>query len=268
MRQYDFVRRGHVTRWHQEDVLLLDVVERPKASGEGRTMLDVVQRYREQETLNFSLAAPHACVVYNKPREIRLKSRDKVWFADLWRRNGWNGSDPVARIENRYERDVLHTMVHAKGCTVLGCDELHGIDTMDDLFAHLDTMWRYSTRDWLRHTVPTKDLKHRERWPTSPWWQVVQSASFGNPDALPAQRERVQAFRELQMFGAVMGYLESWTAWRSGDQLDPTVDIWTALNDIGQRVDAYYEHKDTDFLSEVRRKRKKLGFLDDKGGAR
>ena len=225
-------------------------------------MLDVVQRYREQETLNFSLAAPHACVVYNKPREIRLKSRDKVWFADLWRRNGWNGSDPVARIENRYERDVLHTMVHEKGCTVEKCDQLHGIETIDDLFAHLDTMWRYSTRDWLRHTVPTKDLKHRERWPTSPWWQVVQGATFEREDAEPLQREHVSAFHERRTLATILGHLETWAAWTAGNAVSSSLDISTVLREVALRSDSHYEAKDSDFLASVLKKRHKIGYVN------
>src|SRR5262249_14844247 len=109
LRVADFLHRGTVARWTQEDAELLEVVpHKVLGSGEGeeRPTIDVRTRYREQETLTFSQTAPHSAALYNKPREIRVKSRDKVWFADLWRRHGWDGRAPVTRVEMRYAREA------------------------------------------------------------------------------------------------------------------------------------------------------------------
>jgi hypothetical protein len=110
LRGEDFVHRGTVFQWHLEDAEILDLLESQGASESQHPQVQLHVRYRELEGLSFSLTAPHAAVIYNKPREIRVKSRDKLWFADIWRRNGWNGQDPVARIEMRYDRTALREL--------------------------------------------------------------------------------------------------------------------------------------------------------------
>lgn len=85
-----FITRGHVVRWAQEDALILDL-EPSHHYQEKRAMVEVAVRYREPETITFSRTAPQSAIVYNKPREIRLHSRDKLWFADIWKANGWDG---------------------------------------------------------------------------------------------------------------------------------------------------------------------------------
>ena len=126
-----------------------------------------------------SQTAPHSAMLYYKPREIRLKSGDKIWFAGIWRRNGWNDADPITCVEMLYEREVLHEC---------------GCETVEQTFDRLDALWGYSTRLWLRHTAPDPDDRNRSRWPTSAWWEVVQGACFGRPQTAPAQRQRAHAF--------------------------------------------------------------------------
>src|SRR5262245_16213635 len=65
----DFVHRGTVTRWTQEDAEILALVplDSPEFNGDPgqgtgnghRPLIDVHTRYREQETLTFSQTAPH-----------------------------------------------------------------------------------------------------------------------------------------------------------------------------------------------------------------
>jgi hypothetical protein len=51
---------------------------------------DVVRRrWKRIETLDFGKhTAPVSCCIYHKTAEIRQKSPSKVWFHDLWKRNG------------------------------------------------------------------------------------------------------------------------------------------------------------------------------------
>src|SRR5262249_30436826 len=94
LRREDFVHRGSIACWHANDAQLLDLVEGPArvagAHDEGRPLVELHIRHGETEGISFSKTAPHACALYNEPREIRYKSRDKLWFADLWRRHGWD----------------------------------------------------------------------------------------------------------------------------------------------------------------------------------
>ncbi len=250
----DFVHRGRIARWRLEDAEVLDFassVVDPFDPAIGvrapdRPSVEVLSRYREQETLVFSQKAPHSATIYNKPREIRLKSRDKLWFADLWRRNGWNGVDPIARVEIRSEREALHEF---------------GCESVEQTFVKMDSMWAYSTREWLRHTIPNASDKVRSRWPVSPWWQTVQGASFGRPQSAPAQRTRVRDFQEERMVAMILGYVESWAAWRAGDEgISSELDISTVLRDIASRADGHYLKRGSDFVHEVLKKRHQIGF--------
>src|SRR5262249_28133554 len=150
LRREDFVHRGTIATWHANDAQLLDLLEVGNREGEGRgqqtegaeaapPMVDLSIRHGETEGISFSKTAAHAGALYNKPKEIRYKSRDKVWFADIWRRNGWNGEQAIARIEMRYAREALRE---------LGCEGV------EETFDRLDALWAYSTQKWLRHTVP------------------------------------------------------------------------------------------------------------------
>ena len=251
-----FVTRSQVKRWHLDDALVMHLATRSPRI-EGMPTVEVVRRYRERETLSFSLSAAHSVMVYNKPREIRFKSRDKAWFADIWRANGWNGHDPVTRVEARYGRAMLHELGEQKqeGEKV----GWHGLETVAETFAWLDGMWAYTTQDWLRHTLPTS--LSSERWRTSPWWQVVQGAVFEREQAEPLQRTKQRNFQEERMLAALLGYVESWSAWRIGEQkLSEDILLEDALADVLDRAGEHYAHKGTVFLEEVARKRKRLGF--------
>lgn len=238
-----FVTRSRVTRWHEEDAQILDLPVRKRRKGEERATVELTVRYKEQETLHFSKSSPHSCSIYNKPREIRHHSPDKAWFGDLWRQNGWNGLDAIARVEMRNKREILHEM---------------GIETMEDLFEKLPNSWAYSTQQWIRHTVPTAD-KNSARWPESQWWQVVQGASFGRDDKDPAQRQKVRLFHQKRILSTIIGYMESWAAWTIPG-VDDSLDISTILRDIASRSDDHYDEKGVNFLDEVKRKRKVIGF--------
>src|SRR5262245_1648069 len=101
----------------------------------------------------------------------------------------------------RYEREALHE---------LGCEHVEAT------FDRLDALWAYSTRHWLRHTVPHHDERRRSAWSSSSWWGAVQGATFAQPCATPAQQTRTRRFHEEQILATILGYVESWAAWRAG----------------------------------------------------
>jgi hypothetical protein len=241
-----FVHRGTVARWYLDDAEVFEAVVAPAQDAESKPQIGVYTRYREQETLAFSLSAPHSATLYNKPREIRTKSPDKVWFGDIWRRNGWDGSASITRVEMRYERTALRE---------LGCD------TVANTFQCCDALWAYSTQLWLRHTIPNPNERDRSRWPVSAWWQIVQGASFGKPNTAPAQRHKAHAFHEDRILAAVFGYLESWAAYRQGKEpVDPALDFSTIAHDLADCADDHYLRKETDFYAEVLKRRKRIGY--------
>ncbi|MBA3827221.1 MAG: hypothetical protein H0X24_25420 [Ktedonobacterales bacterium] len=246
LRDEDFVRLGHVARWRVEDAMILDI--RPSTTAqEDRSTNELIVRYRQAETVSFSLTAPHSSVVYDKPREIRTHSPDKVWFGDIWEANGWDREQPVIRVEMRYEREVLHEM---------------GIDTMDQLWEGLDSLWQYSTQKWLRHTRPTLD-KNRSRWPTTAWWQMVQGVTFERADALPGVRVKQRQFHERKMLATILGYVESWVAWKAAEGgMGAGFDLYDALVGVFDHADDHYAYHETTFRQAVTQKRRKIGFTD------
>jgi hypothetical protein len=126
---------------------------------------------RRLATLDFSKGAPHACCIYDKTAEIAASRKD--WMHEVWTSNGWDSESRVTRVEFRYKRECLREM------------------KVEEAYAFLDQipgLWAYSTKQWLRHTIPNGD-PNRARWPMSPLWRLVQLASFFC-DGTPAVRER------------------------------------------------------------------------------
>lgn len=131
---------------------------------------------------------------------------------------------------------------------------------MEDLFVQLPEIWAYATQVWMRHTTPTKD-KHRERWPTSAWWQEVIKANFGRDEAEPAMREKQRAFHEKRMLSTILGYVESYAAWKAGEMGSASAsNLYGTLASIVQRSQEHYDERGSSFTTQVKDKRKKLGF--------
>ena len=81
LQREEFVHRGVITSWHADDAQGLELAERPRpaaASSEARPIVDLYLRHGQTEGISFSKAAAHFCALYNKPREIRYQSRDKL----------------------------------------------------------------------------------------------------------------------------------------------------------------------------------------------
>jgi len=106
------------------------------------------------------------CRIYDKLAEI--DHSQKMWFKDLWRKQGWNGRSPVTRVEFQARRDFLRTMQ---------------IETVEDLENQMADLWRYYTgaKGWvsLREQSPTDS--NRRRWPIKDFWLAVvkSSSAFG-----------------------------------------------------------------------------------------
>jgi hypothetical protein len=129
---------------------------------------------RRLATSDLSKGAPHACCVYDKTAEIAVSRKD--WMHEVWRSNGWDGEARVTRVEFRYKPERLWEM---------------GVEEAYAFLDQLPSLWAYSTKHWLRHTIPNGD-PNRARWPISPPWQLMQQASFFC-DGTPAVRERRRA---------------------------------------------------------------------------
>jgi hypothetical protein len=156
-----------VTRGHRRGLRLEDEDETPWE-------LQINLNGRRCGTLDFSKGGAHSCCIYDKTKEITVSRKD--WMREVWGSNGWDGGSRVTRVEFRYKRECLREM---------------GVEEAYAFLDQVPSLWAYSTKQWLRHTLPTTD-RNKARWPTSPLWEAVQQATFFG-DGVPTVRERKTA---------------------------------------------------------------------------
>lgn len=215
-------------------------------------------RGRQLATLEFGLhSSSLSCSIYNKTLEIRQRSK-KIWFYDLWKKQGWNGTDDVWRVEFRYKREFLHEV---------------GIETAEDVIEKLPELWAYSTGHeeggqnglpdgWLRYVVPGTD-SNRSRWQVQEAWQVIQRA-FTNGTASPGLgvmvRERKREVNIRRGVEATVGYLSTLAAWLGGDYARRDTDMSLVLGWLYGEGNSYLQRKVCAFQDVVHHKREVYGL--------
>lgn len=198
---------------------------------------------RRLTTLDFSKGSPHACCIYDKTAELIVSRKD--WMHEVWLANGWDGESRITRIEFRSKRECLRE---------LGIEEAYAY--LDQLPSH----WAYSTKKWLRHTVPNGD-PNRARWPLSPVWELVQQASFFC-DGTPGVRERRTAGNLKLLCQMITGCSTSAAAYL-GQTLPEWDDGANFLSWYLAWQDNYLQEKETDFASIRREKATRFGTMSE-----
>lgn len=125
--------------------------------------------------------------LYNKTLEMLKKPRP--YLEELYLVAGWSDSQDVWRLEFQFMRDSLRSL---------------GLHYISDLKKSLSGLWNYATFNWLRHTVPNPTDQTQSRWHTSEWWEVMQSADWGEGDSLsrlPVDKGRVPSDKSLFVNG-------------------------------------------------------------------
>jgi len=129
----------------------------------------------------FGLGGDLSGRLYNKLGE--LEKSGKLYLIQLWQNAGWNGTDPVWRLEFQLRRSVLQQL---------------SAPTLPDLLGRLGSIWSYLTGDWLRLTVPNPDDDTRTRWPTHPMWaQIAALDGASAPSAVRVTRARTPSDQTL-----------------------------------------------------------------------
>ncbi len=116
-----------------------------------------------------------SCRLYNKTVEIK-KSR-KTYFEPVWKRSGWDGESDIWRLEFQYRRDVLKELL---------------ILSVEQLIDKLPALWVYSTRDWLKLTLPSETDTTQSRWSLHPLWLKLIAAKWQGKRGEPLMRTRKQ----------------------------------------------------------------------------
>ena len=201
-----------------------------------------IYRYNKLETLQFSgHASPMSATIYDKLREIQVKSQKKVWFHDLWALQGWNGHDQIWRVECRLKRECLNEME---------------IDEAYDLIDKIPALWAYCVGHvgehdgWLRMVKPDKEDSNRWRWGTSDGWKVIQQAFAhgwnGYDDMTDIQRERKREISLQQAEAAIAGYTATYAAWLQ-EEISSSDDVSVVLSRLYDKMTDLWEKKGVDF---------------------
>jgi len=101
-----------------------------------------------------SPGSPVRVRIYEKGKEIQKSN--KAWFHDLW---GTQNPEHIWRVEFQLRRAFLHQ---------------YRINTLDDLWERIGSIWTYLTSEWFSLRLPDNDKA--ERRTIHPWWAAVQEA--------------------------------------------------------------------------------------------
>lgn len=113
--------------------------------------------------------------LYDKTLEIRTKQAGYHAY-EIWQRSGWEGGEPVWRLEAQLRRQVLKEL---------------GIETLDKALQNLGGAWRYVTEDWLRLCEPNPEDANRSRWPVCPLWAELAAVIWASPNQQRLSRCRL-----------------------------------------------------------------------------
>ena len=211
------------------------------SNAETPQQMQVSMNRRRCSTFDFSKGGAHSCCIYDKTTEIAVSRKD--WMQEVWVENGWDGASRVTRVEFRYKRECLKEM---------------GVEEAYAFLDQIPGLWAYSTKRWLRHTMPTAD-PNRTRWPLSEAWEAVQKASFFC-DGTPAVRERKTA-GDLKLICQMMAGCSSTASALLTNVLPAKDDGTHFLIWFWDWLEKYLDEKGISFEQMCAFKRERLGVL-------
>lgn len=103
---------------------------------------------------------------------IESKKRGKDYLHGLWRQAGWDGAQPVWRLEFEFRRELLVQL---------------GLDGVSSVMNGRAGLWAYATQKWLRLCAPSESDETRSRWPVHPLWEALSGVDW-NGDGGPLLR--------------------------------------------------------------------------------
>ena len=173
------------------------------------------------------------CRIYNKTLEVTQK-RQKVGFYQIWKNYGLD-IENIWNVEFELKRDFLRRI---------------SVNTVEDLFDSLKTIWEYCTCKWLVKT--NLDRTRIERSTIDSCWEKIQHA-FDNCNS----REFISVAEQKEadanvLIPGMMGYLTSYGAKVGINNYSNVMTLFS------QRGNEYLNNKNTDFRKEVITKRKVL----------
>lgn len=112
-----------------------------------------------------------SCRLYNKLLEIEKSG--KTYMFDIWRDRGWDGVQPVWRLEFQFRRESLRELE---------------VQTFSQFMDKMGGLWSYASERWLRLTIPNATDTTQSRWPLHPMWETLTQADWGVESAISKRK--------------------------------------------------------------------------------
>lgn len=206
------------------------------ADFKGQFYIDNTYRYRRQISAIYFGSSSTGKVygrIYDKTLEITQK-KQKTWFYDIWQNAGMN-IEKVWNIEFQINREYLKE---------------HCIDSVQDTFERLATMWKYCTEYWLVKIVP--DNANISRCSIDDRWKPIQEAFSGYQNKPLVDRDKQLSTDADAMIPSLYGTFTSFAA-RKGIS-----DLKLALASMEISGSSYLRGKKADFKEVVKTKQSLL----------
>ena len=191
------------------------------------TRAEITADYRENRIFTgcaFGRGGAITGRLYNKTTEI--KKSNKEFFKELWKKEGWDESQEVWRLEFQLRKDFLNAM---------------STSSMPDLALTINDIWRYCTNEWLRLAVDD-GTENRSRWPNDELWQKIQDVRFGDGSFTGITRtvDKSRLPDDKQLFLNGIGILISYALKNGHKEIWKVTDSF--ISDAIKFLDDYLKH--------------------------
>lgn len=179
--------------------------------------------------------------LYNKVTEIKKSNKD--FFKDIWRKQGWNESQEVWRMEFQLRKAFLTTM---------------STNSISEFSLTVNDIWKYCTEDWLRLAVDD-GTENRSRWPTDELWKGIQDVRFrdGSFSGIERNVEKTRIPDDKALFLLLIGILISYAVRYQCNDIWKIVD--RLISDAKRFLDEYTE-RSTKYKDSEEYIKKKMGL--------
>lgn len=165
-----------------------------------------------------------AARLYDKPLEIKQKSQ-KNWMYTIWGVDSVPDGCRIIRAEVQFRREVIKEL---------------GINAIADLFGHLDNLWAYFSKDWLR--FENNPHKHHLSRKALPFWAHIQKGFFGVQGACSLIRCQSLQAKRKQLAAQAYGLLNSFIA-TEHEEMDAPLGYETTLENSLDSFGRYLQHE-------------------------
>lgn len=217
---------------------LREVVARPRK----RRVFGTYERYSDgSEPSGYRFGENDlSCRMYDKTKEVNISG--KKWFEHIWRKKGWEKGKAVTRVEFQCRRKIIRLMQ---------------MRTIEELFLKVPDLWRYLTVEWLTIRIIQGD-SHRNRWPITEFWQVVQNTGSYFGEVAGVSRLKQMTARKDILERNLRGYVFSLAALAMKSL--PGSDVAYGRRYVVDFLESVIE--DLNFEQEVQKRRHKYDSME------